>query len=286
MATTDLKKIVEKIQKLPSLPQVVTKVLALVRDPKSSADDLQKIMAMDQSLSLKTMRLVNSAFYGYAGRIKSLSQAVVILGFDSIKSIALSASVFDTFKGVSKSPLKREHFWQHSIAVGVCSRMVAADIKLDDPEGAFFAGLIHDIGKVILDQYAHEEFVSALNHAQEKEMLLFEAERELLGVSHAQVGRWLATKWNLPEDIVDAIFYHHQPSYAQKAPRLTSVIHLANVVVQNKAIGKSGNPKVPPLDPFAWKTLQLDKETISRVMERLDVEMSKADAFLQMAKGA
>ncbi|RMH58233.1 MAG: HDOD domain-containing protein [Candidatus Hydrogenedentota bacterium] len=284
MANPGLKRIVERIQDLPTLPTVVTRILKLVHDPESNAADVQMILGRDQSLSTKVMKLVNSAFYGYAGKIKTLHQAVVILGFDTIKSVALSATVFTAFAGGRKN-FDRDAFWRHSIATGVAARLLARECRMKEIEESFMCGVIHDIGKVVLDQYAPGDFDRVLAYVQEKNCLIYEAERAVLGSSHAQVGRWLGMKWGLPAEIVDVIFYHHQPANAQRAPKQTAVVHVADILARTRKLGSGGDAKVPPLDPAAWEKLGLDEGRLKGILAVLPDEFAKADLFVQMARG-
>jgi len=282
LGTSDLKRIVERIHKLPSLSQVVTRILALARDPRSGAGDLKRVIELDPALSLKVLRLVNSSFYGYTGKIRNVAQAVVILGFDSIKSIALSASVIELFKGFKKNStlFNHERFWLHSIGVGASARLIATDTKIEDPESLFFVGLIHDLGKMIMNQYAHEEFEAALRCAIDNDLLLLDAEMQILGTSHVHVGRWLAARWNLPEDIVDAIGCHHQPTLSRKAPQLASAVHLADFLVHTAKIGQSGNGRAPELDPSAMEILSTSRDLIEATLPQLNEAMAKAEGFI------
>jgi putative nucleotidyltransferase with HDIG domain len=280
----DIRRVVERIQNLPTLPIVVAQILKLVSSRESDANDVQSLLARDQSLTTKIMRLVNSSFYGYSGRITTLQQAVVILGFDTIKSIALSATVFSAFPSRARTTFDREAFWRHSIATAVAARLLAKESRYPQVEEAFVAGILHDIGKVVLDEYATELFDSVLAYVEEHDVLIYEAEREVLGFSHAQIGRWLATKWGLPAEFVDVIFYHHQPGNAQKAAHLTAIVHTADVLARTLKLGSGGDNKVPPLDPAAWKALNLPEEALRKLLGEIPNEFKKADLFVQMAQ--
>lgn len=282
--TVDIRRVVERIQNLPTLPVVVAQILKVVGDDESGASDIQQILRRDQALTAKIMRLVNSSFYGYAGKIKDLQQAVVILGFDTIKSIALSATVFSAFSRSDRRAFDREAFWRHSIATAVAARRLALVAKMPTAEEAFVAGILHDIGKVVLDEYAPAEFDAVLAHVAEKDVLIYEAERVVLGFSHAQIGRWLATKWALPAEFIDVIFYHHQPGNAQKAPQLTALVHVGDVLARTLKLGSGGDDLVPPLDPKAWANLKIDEGLLRRTLEELPAEFAKADLFVQMVK--
>ncbi|MBL4889149.1 MAG: HDOD domain-containing protein [Candidatus Lindowbacteria bacterium] len=284
MAKVEIRDIVDRIQNLPTVPAVVTQILKMVNDPKSSANAVQAILGRDPSLTFKVLKLVNSAFYGYVGKIKTVHQAVVILGFNTIKSLALSATVFSAFGGKGRDAFDRDAFWRHSIAVGVAGRMIAMEVNAEDPEEAFVAGIIHDVGKVVLDEYAPEYFDQVLEYVQENDCLIYEAERKVLGSSHAQVGRWLAAKWGLPPETIDVVFYHHQPTNAKHAPQMTSIIHIADILARTLKLGSGGDNKIPPLDKGAWKIVGIEEGKLKNVLEKLPGEFAKADLFMQMVK--
>jgi putative nucleotidyltransferase with HDIG domain len=280
--------IVEQIHKLPSLPQVVAKILQVAADPHSCAADLKRVIDLDPALSLKVMRLVNSSFYGYAGKIGNLNQAVVLLGFNTIKSIALSASVFEPFKlPLSVSALfNPEAFWRHAVGVGVAARCLAQCCEVGDPESLFFAGLVHDIGKMVMNQYAYEDFTEILGRAADAESPLFEEEMLYFGLTHAHIGRLLAEKWNLPAEAVEAITHHHRPADALVAPKAATLVHLADILVQTKGIGLSGNGAIPTPDPVAESHIRACKADIDEVRENLHAEMERAEAFVSICRGA
>jgi len=276
-----LKKIVEKIQDLPTLPPVVSRLLGLIDDPNSSARDVEAILSRDPSLTMKVMRLVNSPFYGY-GNIKTVQQAVVILGFEAIRGIALSAAAFEAFPGVGRPGFSRIDFWRHSLAVGVAGRLLAQRAGWKDFEEAFVAGIIHDIGKVVLDEYCPELWERVLLHTKEHNCLIVESERAVLGLSHAQIGRWLASRWHLPPAYVAAIFYHHQPGFAANEKKMAGVIHVADVIARTLKLGSGGDTKVPPLDPAGWKETHLAESDLKEVLALTPEAFNKADLFLAL----
>lgn len=278
---SELKRIVESVQDLPTLPPVVTRLLSLVHSPDSSARDVEAVLSRDQSLTMKVMRLVNSPFYGY-GNIKSVQQAVVILGFESIRSIALSASVFESFPGKGDDDFDRLEFWRHALAVGTAARILAKIRRWKEIEEAFAAGIVHDIGKVVLDEHLPELWRRVLAHARAKKCLVFQAEREVVGFSHAQIGRWLATKWRLPPRHVAAIFYHHQPAFARDATELVAIVHIADILARRLGLGNGGDDLVPPLDPEGFKRSGLEETDLKHAEAELPEAFEKADIFLQL----
>ncbi|OGV55352.1 MAG: hypothetical protein A2X49_15140 [Lentisphaerae bacterium GWF2_52_8] len=287
MEQEELKKIVSKIEKLPTLPIVVSKIIELVKNPETSASDVNKVISSDQALTAKVLKLVNSAFYGFPKRISTLTNAIVILGFNTVKSLALSASVFDMFSGKNLvSGFDREGFWLHSVGTAVCAQSIAKKSGYRDQEEAFIAGLIHDIGKVVLDQYAPEEFASVLKYAKEKNVECLEAEREVLkGITHTMIGRWLAKRWNLPQSLENAMAYHHRPGTDKDSGHLTSIVHAANVIIRAKKIGFPGDAVIPPLHNEALQMLKLTKEDLKFILSTIKDDVLKADSFIKLAQG-
>jgi putative nucleotidyltransferase with HDIG domain len=274
---TAFKRIVDKIQGLPTLPTVVMELLSIARDPNASANEMEAGLQHDPSLTMKIMRMANSSFYGY-GNIKTLNQAIVVLGFPVIKSIILAASVFEAFPGAGRPGFDRAAFWKHSLGVAVTSRMIAQRVTRKDIEEAFVAGLVHDIGKVILDEYASDLWDRVIARTKEKNCLVFDSEMALFGFSHAQVGQWLAMKWKLPQDYTAAIFYHHQPSYARQGESLTAIVHIADIITRTVKIGSGGDPLIPAVDKSAWDRIEMTQQVFDDLVAAVPAEFERANA--------
>ena len=215
----EIKRITRNIITLPTLPTVVAKMIELVDNPKTTAATLGRLISSDQVLTAKILKLANSAFYAFPRRIGTVHLAVVVLGFEIVKDLALSVSVIEQF---SKGEDEEEtfdvmRFWEHSIGSGVASRMLAAQYGYRVSGEAFTAGLLHDIGKLVLREYLKTEFREVMENVRTKGCSFVEAEQEVLGVTHAEIGGWLVEKWNLPAHLVEAIRTHHQPTRASKA---------------------------------------------------------------------
>lgn len=279
------KKVISTIDDLPTLPVVITEVLALLDNPKSTARDINKVIKTDQSLTAKTLKLVNSAYYGFPRSIATVTDAVVILGFNTVKSLVLSATICKMFSGSSED-FDRAKLWEHSIAVGFASRIIAKMIKYPEEEEAFVAGLLHDIAKVIEDQYLHEEFIKAVKRSRDNKESLITAERDEIGMDHTIIGRRIADKWNLPVKVTKVIGYHHQPQFSGTGTDriLTSIVHVGDVVVRLKQIGDSGNGGPVSLDKTAVETLKIKKTDLAEVVKKLGQEMKNAASFLKIVQ--
>lgn len=279
----DIQKMLGKIDKLPTLPFVVTALNDLIRNPQTSAADIHKIIMKDQSLSSRILKLVNSSFYGFSERISSISHAIVILGFNTVKNVALTASVFDMFSKDKEPNVHFDHkaFWLHSLGVAATARLLATKVKLPGVEDIFVAGLLHDIGKMVLDQYAHDKFVDILKMVHEKNMLIKDAEAEILnGVNHAQVGAWLGMKWKLPTGLVQMVGFHHHPMPDDPLMRAVACIHVADILARSLDIGSGGDNLVPKISTEAWNVLGIPLSDLDLIMKHMEDELADASAFI------
>ncbi len=196
MASADFVKIIDRIVDIPTLPKVVMALVNAIENPNSNAKLIQQIMSNDPAMAAKILKLVNSSFYSLPSRVSSIQQAVVILGFNTVRSLALSASVFDTFVLGGFSP---EDFWRQSLACALMCEKLASRSDCLRVEVCFSAGLLHGIGKIIMNQYASNEFGKIIKVAKEEKLEFIDAEKMVLDTGHAEIGYWLASKWKIPE---------------------------------------------------------------------------------------
>jgi putative nucleotidyltransferase with HDIG domain len=284
----DLRSIVKKIAELPTLPQVVTVILSLIDSPDSSAEDINKVMEKDPSLVGKILKLVNSAYYGLPNKVNSVRQAIVILGFSTVKSLAISASVFDMFDSGREEAFSREQFWTHSIGSGCVARLVGNREPGCDAETAFVVSLLHDIGKMVLDQYAPQEFDQIVHIAKEGRLSFWEAEQQVLeGTNHAEIGAWVAEQWKLSVELTEAIRNHHTVGALEdhNTKTLAAICRFSNFICHKRQVGASGNFNEPVMDGEAWAALALQKEDLPKLVESVNQELAKSSAFLSMAVG-
>ncbi len=236
-----VKKITEAVLSLPVLPTITSKILEVVDNPRSSAGDLANLVAKDQVLTAKVLKMANSPFYGLPQRVYTVKQAVVLMGFDSLKEISLSLSIFNIFKNEKSSPyFNITEFWKHSIGVGLGTQLIAKKVHYRDTGMAFTAGLLHDLGKLVLNHYLPHEFNQVQDLVNEKGMSLKEAELLVWGVEHGQVGAWLGERWRLPSLLTETMQYHHQPLKSEKEKGLCVLLYLADALVAKSGLGKRG----------------------------------------------
>ncbi len=275
-----LEKIVRGVNDLPALPWVVSQVIRLTDDPNSTVKELNEVICQDQSMAAKMLRLSNSAYYGYSRRIATIIDAIGILGFDAIRNLALAASVHTILKREVKGyQIAAGDIWRHSIACAMSARAIARRVKYPSPDQAFIAGLVHDIGKVILSVYVAEAYNGIIRRVRQERQPFSVAEEEVLGFTHAAVGARVAEKWNLPVDLVEAIACHHTPLSARKNPELAAVVHIADAVCMSMGIGLGGDGLYYPFEGQALALFGLDETAMDTIMSELAELVSDESIF-------
>jgi putative nucleotidyltransferase with HDIG domain len=277
-----INKILGKLKALPTLSIVVAKVIQVVSNPLTSASDLSRIITVDQALTAKVLRLANSAFYGFPFRIKNITQAVSILGFDTIRNLALTVSVYKVFTGENESDFSHQDFWKHCVGVAICASLLAKKIKYRSPEGAFTAGLLHDIGKNFFEQFMHKEYRDVMKLAKERNISVFEAEMEVMKIDHTIVGKMMAEKWNLPHELKAGIASHHHPEQETQENVMAHLINVADIICKKKSIGFSGDYVIMPISKEGRELFSLDEAGEEELMNDLDKELKEAEAFVNM----
>ena len=281
----DLKKIVGRLDDISTLPQIFNKIIAVTSDPLSGATDLHNILQFDPAITMKILKLANSAFYGLQEKVHNTKRAIVVLGFQTVKNIAVTASVCEIFKSKNKGSLfSREELWKHSVAVAVCAKSIAQRVNLDREEDIFTAGILHDIGIIMEDQYLNTDFIKILSNPSSEGPGFIEREKAVFGFDHAEIGEKVALRWKIPKEIVSAIAFHHKPKFATESQRkMVVIVYLADVICCARKIGFSLSESVNSADVnFAMKTLCFKKEDIAVILEELPEEIEKVKDFFTL----
>ena len=233
-----LGKILMNVGDLPALPQITNRIIELTADPESTNQEICDLINRDQVLVAKVLKLVNSAYYGLPRKVASVSEAVALLGMQTLRTLVVGASVYKTLAGMKKKSVGNyEEIWRHALACAVSSRLVATELVISQKDHAFTAGLLHDIGRVILATLCTDRYQKVYELAEVRGCPLIEAEQEILETSHAEVGTIIAHKWNLPLTLIDPIGYHHEPFANCDNQELVQMVYLGNIAARLAGYG-------------------------------------------------
>lgn len=273
-----LKERAEQIRELSTLPSVILRILEVMNNPMADARDVEREIMEDPVISAKVLKVANSPFYGTSRDVSSISQAVVLMGFAEVQNIALSVSLFSRFSVPTKM-FDRRQFWEHCFTTAAAADALQRRVNAQTNDG-FIAGLLHDIGRIILDQHFPDEFQEIMALAGSSELSLLEAERKVLGVTHCDIGYWVTEKWNLPPMLTDSILFHHSPFGCRESYVLTSIVHVADVVSKSfgSYVGEDFTPS--PRDESAFRLLNLDAEKIMNLADLISKKMDYLDILV------
>lgn len=265
--TIKLEHVLKRVQALPPLPTSALRVIALTKNPSTTVKELETVIGKDPSLTAGILRQANSAYYGYARRISSLQEAIVMLGFQVTQGLAMASAVApllkDTLVGYE---IEQEGLWKHSMLTAMTAKRLCQHQKLSFGDVAFTAGLLHDIGKLVISIYVQEVGPFLVQKVKEAKLSYSELEEKVIGYNHATVGGFLARTWFLPEDLVSAISYHHTPSNAPSYPELACVIHIANGLANLLGVGGGVDSLLNPIQQDALDKLSLKESDLERIM--------------------
>ena len=280
-----LQKVVERSPDLPTLPSVVVKVQKALTNPHVSAAQVGDIISEDQALTARTLRIVNSAFYGFPQKINSVTRATVILGFNKVREVLLATSIFESFKKGGPQSFDLPAFWIHSLGVALASQAVAKQLKLPGAEDAFVAGLLHDVGKVVESQSLKPEFEEVCALVKKEGILMVRAEERVMQLNHTSVGRWMVERWNFPPNLVAPIRFHHSPALAREHKDLVHAVHLGDILARALELGNGGDSRIPEIDPEVWKQNSLSLPLLDRCMADTLDGYRRSEAFVELFKG-
>jgi HD-like signal output (HDOD) protein len=276
------------ISKMPSLPITVSKILQIANDPKTSPSDLNQVISLDPVLMGRVMKLINSAYYSLNNQITSLVRAIIMLGINTVKNLALSTAVLGQLgKKGNFQALNIDGFWRHSLAVGVTAKLLAVKRRKDPKqlEEYFVSGLLHDIGKIPLNNKMSAEYVTALALTDKERLPLYILEERTMDVNHCEVGRLIIKNWNLGPVMEDVVFFHHFiDQYPGTNRDVLLTVAAANFFANTYQIGFSGDryPEKLPLSVFEELGITLDD--LEEVEDKANSEIEKAKIFLSVSQ--
>ncbi|MBN1524285.1 MAG: HDOD domain-containing protein [Spirochaetales bacterium] len=279
---SEIQHIINAIQYLPTLPNISARLTDMIRSSTASTSDIARIVELDPALASKMLSIVNSAAFGVKKKIQSIQEAVTFLGTKTLSHLALSLSIIATFKGTSDKRFNHAEFWTHSVAVAIFAREIARVSRVSHQlDEIFTAGLLHDLGKIALDQFLTPFFKRVLDSIEKEPMPFYQAEDKLFGINHARIGEWVARNWELPLLTVVAIRHHHEKPDVRHGFNLSNdstvdIIRIADWLAVTQNIGSSGSPVVenPGVDSFL--RLSLTPEEADGIARELHGDIASA----------
>jgi len=275
----ELKKIIMDTKTLPTLPGVVNKLNALTDNDKASVQEMARLVSSDQVLSARILRLANSPSYGFY-RVSTISNAMILLGVNVVKSLALSSSIFEIMEKNSVG------LWEHSLGVGVAANLIARKLSLPECEEISTAALLHDIGKVIISLKCTEAEEQIRGIVNDRQMYMRDAEREVIDTDHAEVGGWLAKSWFLPDKLSEPITFHHDVAQSVNHRIKTAVVHMADVLIKTSGFGDSGDCYVPQIQQIAWDVLKFNEQLMAEIIGELEDKLVEVKNFSLELQGS
>jgi HD-like signal output (HDOD) protein len=273
----NLKQLAAAVAEVSSIPTVVTQILEVAHNDKSTVGDLMRVVETDPSLSSKVLRMVNSSSFCLPERVHSIHRAICLLGFNQVKSLAVSLSVADVFRQAEPmGTYSRSGLWKHMVCVGAVAKLIAMRTGSGLFEEAFVAGLLHDLGIILMDQYAHPQFVQVLERSNQTARPMYEVERELLGFDHGALGAEIGRRWRFPPATLAAIEFHHRGAAAPKeAATIVACVELANAICTKKGMSSTGSGVIAPPRIEALQLLRINREGLLVLMDEVDQEVAK-----------
>lgn len=269
-------KLIHSARHLASLPQIYHRINSAVEDPTASLDDIGAIIMEDQGLSAQLLKIANSSLYGFPQPVETISRALTVVGTGQLRDMVTAMAVMKVFKGVSPAFVSMDSFWRHSVACGLAARIIATYRRESNVESFYVSGLLHDVGRLLLYMYRPEEADRILRQTREEGALMVEMERDELEFDHADVGWALLQQWQLPQRLFVPVAWHHDPGGADTYATETAVVHMADIIALSLELGSSGETRVPPLDPEAWRRIDLPVNLLPAIVKQMESQWHDA----------
>ncbi len=282
----DLEIMISGIPSLGSYAGVLEEIEKVLGDPSSTLANVGEVIEKDPDLTARLLKLGNSSFFGFPSRIETVSETISLIGIQQVQDLISVATVVKIFEGLPSDLVNMETFWKHSLACGVAARTLALARRVPKPEKYFVAGLLHDVGRLVLYSRDMEKAREVFKCFQSGKMLLREAEKQTLGFDHAEIGEALLRAWNYPANLISGVAYHHYPMAAGAFQLEASLVHVADALVNAIRLGSSGERYVPPINFKAWERLALPLNAVESTIQAVEAQIAEVERAFLTAKGA
>jgi putative nucleotidyltransferase with HDIG domain len=284
---TEIQNLVDNAADLISLPAIALRVNEIANDPKSTSDDMAAVISQDPALVVRMLKIANSAYYGLSAEIETITRAVSVLGTNKIRDLVLSSSASEAFDGIPNNLISMHDFWHHSLYCGLLAQILAKKSKKANAESIFIAGLLHDIGQLLMfnqrPEKSHKVIVLLMEGAEDLET--YEAERQVFGFDHMQVGAALIKSWKLPAVLQECIEFHHEPQNATQFPAEVALINIANAVaVMADFDSMDEDDEIPTINPASWVLAGIAAEDLPEAIKKAQEEIKDVESVLFPSK--
>lgn len=278
----DIEQIIMKTCDLPTMPAVADRVMRLVADPNTTTEQLQKVISADQALAARILKIANSVFYASVRKINTISEAIVMIGFNTLRSLVLTASSRDIYK---RFGLTEKMLWEHSMGAAISAGIIAKELRIVNQEEAYLGGLLHDVGKVVLNNSDPQKFSKVMERVYNEQISFRMSEQEVYGFSHTDVGAMVIRKWKLSETLEMAVRNQYNPTWLSSDPnlmKLTAVVNLANQFCLKLGIGHRQPVSDLPLEKEeAFEILKMDAARLPELIERASKAFEEEKSYFQ-----
>lgn len=282
ISTLHFQRVLDQIRDLPALPVIVQDLMKNIGPDDDDINIITRKVMLDQALAAKTLRFANSSFYGVQAKVTTIQQAITLIGVDSVRHVVTATALTGYFPSSDCAGLDFIAIWRHAIATAVCARVLARHLHVNQ-DYAFTAGLLHDIGRLLLTTYFRREYDAVIAYRKLHDCQWLDAEQAVMGIDHAMAGEALAAHWNFSDTIRYAIAGHHQPE-GQKINSLASIVHVANAIVHALDLSGQEDDLVPPVSPSAWEGLGLSEEVYLQVFHETELQFDEVSRVLLAEK--
>lgn len=274
--------LLNRMGELPTIRSVARSIGIAVNNPNTSAADIAGVISYDQVLSAKVLQVVNSAYFGFSRRVSDIRHAVALLGLDDVRRLVLAVAVIDLASDGKSRGIDVRSYWLHSIATAASATAVSRVLLPAVSSDAFIAGLLHDIGKLVLMVHHPEDFCKVVALVKQRGCNMIEAEREVFEFHHAMVGAALCQRWGFPPVLADAVRYHHAPMSCDRGWQLPAVTGVADLLAYATLVGSGGNVRLPPCTETVANAIGLNASNVERIFTEIFSELKKAEVFFKM----